>query len=274
MTELVVVIEPGRQSVRAELDEVRSRLGLLYFLIWRDLKVRYRQTAVGALWAVVQPLALALVFAVFFGRLADVPSDGQSYALFALSGFAIWGFFASGAEAATNSLVNNVNLVTKVYFPRIILPLASIGAFLLDLVLSTITAAVFSVIAGPGLGLRTLTLAGAFVWASAVTFAVGTTLGALNVKYRDIRHALRFLLQVWLFVSPVAYSWTLIPQRWRIAYGVNPMAGVVSLYRWAIAGGPAPPMGILIPSAMTTLLLIMTSLVTFRRAQASFSDLI
>lgn len=270
----VIRIHAGRRTVREEAAELRSATGLLYFLVWRDLKVRYRQTALGVAWAVIQPLGLALIFAVFLGRLAKVPSDGQPYALFALAGMTIWSMFSSGLEFASVSLVNNANLVTKTYFPRVVLPLAGVVGFVPDLALGSVVLLSYALATGAPLRVEMLLVPLILVWCIVLTAGFGIYLSSVTVRYRDVRYAMRLLMQMWLFMTPVAYSWTLVPESWRGLYGVNPMAGVVALFRWASIGGPLPSWSIMWGAIAGVLIVPGLAIWAFRRADSAFADII
>lgn len=268
------VIEPSRGWVAPKLGELWAYRGLFYFLVWRDVKVRYKQTALGAAWAILQPFMTMVVFSIFFGRLANVPSDGIPYPIFAYTALLPWQLFAHALSESGNSLVNNQELVTKVYFPRLIIPLSAVLAGLVDFCLA------FTVLIGmmyyygitPSLAILTLPL---FVLVACMAaLAVGLWLAALNVQYRDVRYTIPFLTQFWLFVTPIAYSASLVPEQWRLLYGLNPMLGVVEGFRWAMLGkadalGPS----VFVSITMTVLLLI-GGLFYFRRVERTFADVV
>lgn len=265
-------IAPRRSGLR--LGEIVRSRDLLYFLAWRDVKVRYAQAAIGAAWALLQPILMMVIFALFFGRLAKLPSDGLPYALFAFTGLVPWTFFSNAVGSATQSLVNNVNLITKVYFPRITLPLGSILSWLPDL---GIAAAVLVVL----LPLYGLWPHWTVVFLPAIAFlavlaaaAVSVGLAALNVKYRDVRYAVPFLLQVWLFVTPVVYPASLVPQHLRPVLALNPMTGVVEGFRWSVMGHVSAPWSLLIVSTTTTLVVLLVGTAYFRRVEQEFADVI
>jgi len=246
---------------------------LLYFLVLRVVKLRYKQTAFGAAWAVLQPLLAMVAFTLIFGRLARLPSDGLPYAVFAYAALVPWTYFANTLTQASNSLVDNERMLTKVYFPRALLPLASVIAGLLDLVIAVVV--LF------GLLIAYRVPVSANVWALPIfvllgalaAFAVGLWLAALNVRYRDVRHAVPFLIQFWLFVTPVAYSSGLVPPRWRLWYGLNPMVGVVDGFRWSLLGRPEVP-GSAAVSYLMVLALLLGGLSYFRRTERTFADII
>lgn len=266
-------LTPHSAGVVARLREVWQYRELLGFLTWRDVRVRYKQTALGAAWAVLQPLLTMLVFSVFFGALARVPSDGLPYPVFAYCGLLPWQLFAFALTSSAQSLTANERLVTKVYFPRLILPLAAVLAGLVDFVIAFTLLVPLMAYYGvrPGPALLTLPLFVLLALASAVS--VGLGLGALNVRFRDVRHALPFLTQFWLFVTPIAYPASLVPERWRALLGLNPMAGVVEGFRWALLGTPAPG-AMLWVSAGAVLAALGAGLLYFLRVERSFADVI
>jgi len=268
------VIQPSRGWVRLNLAELWHYRELLFFLTWRDIKVRYQQTVLGAAWAIIQPLCSMIVFTVFFGRLAKVPSDGIPYPLFAYTALLPWQLFAYGLTESSNSVVANERLITKVYFPRIIVPLASVFAGLVDFAIA------FTVLIGmiawygvkPTAAVLTLPL---FVLlAIATAFGVGLWLSALNVQYRDVRYTLTFIVQFWLLASPVAYSSTLVPARWRPWYGLNPMAGVIEGFRWALLGKSPAPGIMLAVSVLVVSLILVGGLYYYRRMEKTFADVV
>jgi lipopolysaccharide transport system permease protein len=247
---------------------------LLYFLTWRALKLRYRQTALGAAWAIVQPFLTMVVFSVVFGRLAGLHSDGAPYPVFAFAALVPWTYFANAVTQASNSLVDNERMITKVYFPRLMLPLAAIVAGLVDLAIAFIVLLAMMRFYGvvPTAAMWTLPF---FVLLAALTaLGAGLWLSVLNVQYRDVRHALPFVIQFWLFATPVAYSSSLIPARWRPALGLNPMAGVVDGFRWALLGQTAAPSLVIVVSAGIMLAVLLSGLWYFRRMEQSFADVI
>jgi len=268
------VIQPCHGWVRLDLSEVWHYRELLSFLTWRDIKVRYQQTVLGATWAIIQPLFSMIVFTVFFGRLAKVPSDGIPYPLFAYTALLPWQLFAYGLTESSNSVVVNERLITKVYFPRIIVPLASVFAGLVDFAIA------FTVLIGmmiwygvkPTAAVLTLPL---FVGlAVATAFGVGLWLSALNVQYRDVRYTLTFIVQFWLLASPVAYSSTLVPARWRPWYGLNPMAGVIEGFRWALLSKAPAPGIMLAVSVLVVALVLVGGLYYYRRMEKTFADVV
>lgn len=268
-----VLIDSRRSWRQLGLRELWARRELLYFLVWRDLKVRYRQTVFGVAWALVQPLLLMVVFTVSVGQLSGVAPPGMSYPLFALAGLVPWVFFAQGVTSASNSLVGAEAVITKVYFPRLLLPIAAVASFLLDLAIGTGLLLVIYVATGQPLLANIVALPAMAFLVLIAALGVGTLLSAVNVRYRDVRHALPFLLQVWLFASPVVYSASLVPPALRPLYAANPMAGAIDGFRWALLGGPFPSTSIAISTVSATLVLIVAFLY-FRRVERTFADVI
>ncbi len=266
-------LTPHSAGLVARLCEVWEYRELLFFLTWRDVRVRYKQTALGAAWAVLQPLLTMLVFSVFFGALARVPSDSLPYPVFAYCGLLPWQLFAFALTASAQSLTANERLVTKVYFPRLILPLSAVLAGLVDFAVAFTLLAPLMAYYGvrPGAALVTLPLF--ILLAVATAVAAGLGLGALNVRFRDVRYALPFLTQFWLFATPIAYPASLVPERYRWLMGLNPMAGVVEGFRWALLGAPAPGPLVLV-SASVVVLGLGLGLVYFLRVERSFADVI
>ena len=267
-------IRPSRGIADLDLREVWQRRELWYFLTWRDLKIRYRQTAFGFAWAVLQPVALTVVFSVFLGYLARVPSDDVPYPAFVLAGLVPWTLFASALLAASNSLIQGGDTITKVYFPRLLLPLSAATSHLLDLAIATLVL----VVALPFYGFSP---SWTLVWVPLValaTFAVsvvlGTLMSAVNARYRDVQHALPLAIQVWLFLTPVAYPASLVPAHWQGLYGLNPMAAVVEAFRWALLGTNPPTQGMVISSVTSTLVLSLVAAIYFQRTESVLADVI
>jgi lipopolysaccharide transport system permease protein len=271
-----VVIRPPSRWAGFGLRELWRYRELLYFLAWRDLKVRYKQTFLGVTWAVLQPLMYMVVFTLFFGRLADLYSEGKPYALLALSGSVIWLFFANSVTLASNSLVGNAALITKVYFPRILVPIAPVIAAIVDFLLA------FAVLLGvmavygfpPGFGLRVWFAIPFVLLAMGTAIGVGSLLAALNVKYRDVRYGVPFMIQLWLFASPVVYSSELLGEPWKTLYYLNPMAGVVEGFRWATLGGAAPSWQSIALSTASGAVMLVAGFLYFRRTERQFADIV
>lgn len=269
----LVVIEPRASWLALDWRSLWAYRELLYFLTWRDVKVRYKQTALGVAWAVLQPLCTMLVFSLFFGRLAGVPSDGLPYPLFAFAGLLPWVFFSNAVTNSGNSLIGNANLITKVYFPRLFVPGAAVAAGLVDLIfgLGLLAGLMFYYGYAPSWTLIFLPL---FLFLLMVlALAVGLWMAALNVKYRDIRYALPFVIQLWMFVSPVIYPANFIPAKWRWVIWLNPVAGLIEGLRASLFGRPIP-WELVGASAGLTLMALIYATLTFRRLEKSFADLV
>jgi lipopolysaccharide transport system permease protein len=267
-------IESSKGWISLSLRDLWQYRELLFFLAWRDIKVRYKQTALGAAWAVIQPLFTMLVFTLFFGRLAKVPSDGIPYPLFSYTALLPWQLFASALTESSNSVVANERLITKVYFPRLVVPLASILSGLVDFVIAFTLVIGMMVWYGVRPTWAVLTLPLFVIFTMATALGVGLWLSALNVQYRDVRHTLTFIVQFWLIASPVAYSSTLVPARWRPFYGLNPMAGVIEGFRWALLGKAQAPGAMLWVSVVVVAVVLVGGLYYYRRMEKTFADLV
>ncbi len=265
---------PGRGRKGLDWREVWRYRELVTFLALRDVKVRYKQAAFGMLWAVIRPLAAMAVFTVVFGRLVHAPSDGVPYVLFAFTGVIVWTLFADGLDAATTSLVANAALITKVYFPRVAVPLASVLPRLLDFGVSLVLLAVLLVVARRPPGPQVLLLPVVVLWCVVLAFGIGLIFATVNVRYRDAHHALGLLGQVWLFASPVAYSSSLVPPDWRWAYALNPMVAPLEAARWVLLATPPPALSVLAASLSTGLLAVWAGLRTFARNERRLADVI
>jgi lipopolysaccharide transport system permease protein len=271
--ELVVEIEPAGGRRRMNAGEIWQYRELLYFLVWRDVKVRYKQTALGAAWAVLQPLLTMAVFAIFLGRLAHVPSDGVPYPLFAFAGLVPWTYFATALAGGAQSIVGSQQLISKVYFPRLLIPLSSAVTPLVDFAITLAAMIPLLLWYGVAPGVSVVWLPLFALLAIATAFAGALWLATLTVEYRDVRYLVPFVVQFWMFATPVAYPASLVPERWRPLYGLNPMAGVVEGFRWALVGGPAPG-PIVAVSATAVAALLAGGLLFFRRSEATFADVI
>jgi lipopolysaccharide transport system permease protein len=275
----ILRIEASSGWVSLRLGELWLYRELLYFLTWRDIKVRYKQTALGASWAIIQPLLTMVVFTLFFGNLAKVPSDGLPYQLFAFAALVPWTFFANGLTQSSNSLVGSANLIKKVYFPRLAIPIATILSGVVDFCLAFLVLlglmAYYQVM--PTINTLWLPL---FVLLTVVTsLGVGLWLTALNVHYRDVRYLVPFLTQIWMFATPIAYPSSLLEKYpgWQTVYGLNPMVGVVEGFRWALLGGAAdvkPPGPMIAVSAIAAVVILVTGAFYFRRMEKSFADVV
>jgi lipopolysaccharide transport system permease protein len=268
------VIEPGRGLIDLDLGAIWQRRELLYFLVWRDVKVRYKQTAIGAAWAVLSPLLTVLIFAVVFGRLAKIPSDGLPYIVFAFAGFLPWTYFAQAFSRSSASLVGNAHLITKVYFPRLMIPLAAVTTPGVDFGLSMLSLLGLMVWYRITPTWALLALPGFLVLAAVIALGVGLWLAPINVRYRDVSHTVPFLVQVWMYCSPVVYPLTLVPESWRLVYSLNPMVGVIEGFRWSLLGTAAPDLHAIALSAIVGLTILLGGLVFFRRMERSFADVI
>jgi len=267
-------ITPAPKWPTLNLGELIEYRELLYFLVWRDLKVRYKQTVLGVAWAGLQPLVTITVFTIIFGRLAGLPSEGVPYPIFALAGLMPWQLFAAALTGASNSLVGSSSLLTKVYFPRLVIPLSALGLTLADFLVSAVLLAVLMAWYGVGLSVNVVFLPVFVALALTLALAIGLWTSALNVQYRDVQYALPFAVQVLLFLSPVAYSSSLVPEgSWRVLYGLNPLAGIIQGFRWALVGG-APPGSLLIVSVIVTAVLLIGGVIFFKRMEDTFADVI
>lgn len=270
----VLILEPSKGFFRLRLGDLWEYRELLYFLVWRDVKVRYKQTALGAAWAILQPVMTMIVFSIFFGRFGKMPSDGIPYPVFAFAALLPWQLFAYALSESSNSLVSNQNLITKVYFPRLVIPIAGVLAGLVDFAIAFAVLLVLMRYYGivPTSAVALLPL---FVLLAMMTaLAVGLWLSTLNVKYRDVRYTIPFLTQIWMFATPVAYPSSLVPKPWRALLGLNPMAGVVEGFRWALLGKAPTPGPLLAVSILAVLVLLIGGLIYFRRTESTFADIV
>ena len=256
------------------LNELWNYRALLYFFIWRDLKVRYKQTVMGASWAIIQPLFTMVIFSLFFGKLAQVPSDDLPYPIFSYAALVPWTFFANGISMASNSLVINANMVTKIYFPRMTLPLASVLAGLVDFTLAFIVLLIMIFFYGIIPTVNIIWLPYFFLLALITSMGVGLWFSAMNVQFRDIRYMVPFILQAWMFLTPIAYPSSLLSEPWRTLYGLNPLAGVVEGFRWALLGSDTAPGPMTIVSTLVALIILVSGAYYFRRKELIFADVI
>jgi lipopolysaccharide transport system permease protein len=272
-SEETLIQPPGRWGF-LRLHELWEARELLYFVTKRELQIRYKQSFFGVTWAVMQPLAYAFIFALFFGRLAKVGSDGAPYPIFALAALVPWLFLSQGVSQAATSLVAEQDVLSKIYFPRMVIPLARIMSFLVDLAIGLCILTVFTFAYGvtPGIGL--VALPGFLLIAAFTAAAAGILLGGLNVKYRDVTLVVPLLLQLWLFITPIAYPASLIKGSWQYLYAVNPMVAVVEGMRWAFVGAPAPSLAVVAISGGTALAALVVSVVYFRRTERFFADIV
>ncbi len=266
-------IEPSKSWFSLSFKELWLYRELLFFLTWRDIKIRYKQTVLGFAWAVLQPVMTMVVFSVFFGRLAKIPSEGIPYPIFSFAGLLPWQFFANAINVSTNSLVTNANLVTKVYFPRLFVPISSVISGLVDFGIAFLVLVAMMIFYHftPTIGILLLPV---FLLLAFIT-AMGVSLwmSALNVKYRDIRYLVPFLSQFWFYATPVTYPSNLLSEPWRTLYGLNPMVGVVEGFRWALLG-TNPPQSMIFVSAVISITMLVTGLFYFNRTEKTFADVI
>jgi lipopolysaccharide transport system permease protein len=271
-TPTVVRIEPPRGWFELRLHEVWNYRELLYFFVWRDVKIRYKQTVIGVAWVVIQPLLTMGVFTLFFGRLAKLPSDGLPYPVFYFSALVPWTYFSQALQNCTNVVVENQRVITKVYFPRLVLPLSPVFSGLVDFAIgfAVLVAVIASYAIRPtpaALWLPVLLLL-----AVLTALGVGLWMSALNALYRDVRYVVPFLMQFWMFASPVAYPSSLVPERWRWLYGLNPMAGVIDGFRWALTGHGQPPGPLMLASAAGVAVVLVGGLFFFQRMEGTVAD--
>ena len=272
--EPTVVIEPRKSLLHLDLKAIWEYRELLYFLVWRDLKVRYRQTVIGIGWVVLQPVLTMVLFTAVFGNFAKIPSDGVPYPIFTYSALLPWNLFASSLTRGTDSVVGNAQLISKIYFPRLLLPISGILSPTVDFAISFVILAVMMI------WFRTLPTWGVLalpfflILALLTALAVGLWLSALNVRYRDVGHTIPFLVQLWMFASPVAYPVSLVPERWRVLYSLNPMAGVIEGFRWALLGKESPDFEVIVISSMMVTTLLISGVVFFKHTERTFADVI
>lgn len=270
----VTIVRPSRGWATLDLKELWEYRELLYFLTWRDIKVRYKQTVIGAGWAIIQPFSTMVIFSIFFGKLAGIPSEGVPYPIFAYSALVPWMYFANALAQSSNSLVEHERVITKVYFPRLIVPMAAVVSGLVDFAIA------FTVLVGmmafygvvPTAAIWTVPLF--ILLATATALGVGLWLSALNVQYRDVKYAIPFLVQFWLFATPIAYPTSLVPEPWQVLYGLNPMVGVVEGFRWALLGTGQAPGLLVVVSMLMVAALLASGLYYFRRMEDTFADVV
>jgi lipopolysaccharide transport system permease protein len=270
----LITIEPSRGWISPKLDELWEYRELLYFLAWRDIKVRYKQTLLGAAWAVIQPFSTMVVFSIFFGRLAGIPSDGVPYPIFSYAALVPWTFFAHGLNQCSNSLVSSGQLIKKVYFPRLIVPIATILAGMVDFIIAFVVLVGMMLYYGFVPTVNTLWLPAFLLLALVTSLGVGLWLSTLNVQYRDVRYAVPFLTQFWLFATPIAYPSTLLSEPWRTLYAINPMVGVIEGFRWALLDTRNEPGPIILVSALVAVAILIGGAFYFRRMEKTFADVI
>jgi lipopolysaccharide transport system permease protein len=271
-TSLTVRIEPQRGWLELRLREVWDYRELLYFFVWRDVKIRYKQTAIGIAWVVLQPLLTMGVFTLFFGRLAKLPSEGLPYPVFYFAALVPWMYFSYALQSATNVVVENQRVITKVYFPRLVLPFSAVLSGLVDFAIGFVVLAMLTFAYGIRPTLAALWLPLLLLLAILTALGVGLWMSALNALYRDVRYVMPFVVQFWMFASPVAYPSTLVPERWRWLYGLNPMTGVIDGFRWALTGHGQPPGAVMLASAAMVALVLIGGLFFFQRMESTVAD--
>jgi lipopolysaccharide transport system permease protein len=274
LTSTVVRVAPSKGWVSIKVGELWEYRELLYFLVWRDIKVRYKQTALGAAWAIIQPFFTMVVFSLFFGRLAKVPSDGVPYPIFSYTALVAWSFFAYGLGQASNSLVSSSNLITKVYFPRLIIPISTVLSGVVDFLLAFAVLLAMMIYYGVGVTINVLWLPLFLLLALVTSLGVGLWLSALNVRYRDVRYVVPFITQFWMFATPIAYPSSLLSEPWRTVYGLNPMVGVVEGFRWAMLGSTRAPGPIIAVSSLVAVVILIAGAFYFRRMEKTFADVV
>jgi lipopolysaccharide transport system permease protein len=271
---VAVRIEPSRGWRALHLGELWEYRELLYFLTWRDIKVRYKQTALGAAWAILQPVLTMVVFSLFFGRLARVPSDGIPYPIFAFAALVPWTFFANALNQSANSLVQSANLIKRVYFPRLAIPLSSVLSGVVDFVLAFLVLLGMMLYFGAFPTANVVWLPLLLLLAVVTSLGVGLWLSALNVQFRDVHHVVPFVIQFWMFATPIAYPSSLLPEPWRTVYGINPMVGVVEGFRWALLGADTAPGPMILVSALAAIAFLVSGAFYFRRMEKTFADVV
>ncbi len=267
-------IAPSKGWVPLKLRELWEYRELLYFLVWRDIKVRYKQTALGATWAIIQPFFTMVVFSLFFGQLAKVPSDGIPYPIFSFAALVPWTFFANGLSQSSNSLVGSGTLISKVYFPRLVIPLASVFSGIVDFLIAFVVLLAMMLYYGLVPTLNVLWLPLFLLLALVTSLGVGLWLSALNVEYRDVRYVVPFITQFWMLATPIGYPSSLLHEPWRTIYGLNPMVGVVEGFRWALLRTNTAPGPIIAVSSAAALLILITGAFYFRRMEKTFADIV
>jgi lipopolysaccharide transport system permease protein len=274
LSKLVVEVCPKEGFFQFDLQEVWQYRELLYFLVWRDVKVRYKQTAIGAAWAILQPLITMVIFTVIFGNFARIPSDGLPYSVFAYSALLPWTYFAQALSRSGTSLVGNANLITKVYFPRLMIPLAAAAAPTVDFLFSFFILVALIVWYGITPTWWILALPFFLILAFTTALAVGIWLAPLNVKYRDVGHTIPFLSQIWMYASPVVYPVSLVPEQWQLLYSLNPMVGVIEGFRWALLGKESPNVPAMVISIVAVMALLFSGVVYFKKMERTFADVV
>ena len=270
----VVVVEPRRGWISINLPELLQYRELVFFLAWRDVKVRYKQTVLGALWAVIQPVTTMLIFSLFLGRLVKVPSDGVPYPIFSYTALVPWTLFATGVTQASNSLVSGANLLRKVYFPRLVLPISSVLVGLVDFVLAFVVLIGMMLFYGFVPTMAVLAIPALVLLTISTSLGAGLWLAAFNVRFRDVRYVIPFLVEIWLLATPIAYPSSLLSETWRGVYALNPMVGVVEGFRWSLLGTNTAPGPMMLVSSVASLLLLVSGVFVFRRMERNLADVV
>jgi lipopolysaccharide transport system permease protein len=270
----ITIIRPSRGWISLNLRDLWEYRELLYFLTWRDIKVRYKQTVIGAAWAILQPFFTMVIFSLFFGRLVGVPSDEIPYPIFSYAALVPWQFFASGLSQSSSSLVASANLIKKIYFPRLVIPTSAVLSGGVDFVIAFVVLLGMMLFYSIVPTWNVLWLPLLLLLALVTSLGVGLWLTAMNVQFRDVRYAVPFLVQAWMFATPIAYPSSLLDEPWRTLYGVNPMVGVVEGFRWALLGTKTAPGPIILVSALVALVLLVSGAFYFRRMERTFADVV
>ena len=272
--EPTVLIQPRKVFLHLDLQAVWQSRELLYFLIWRDVKIRYKQTMLGAAWVIIQPLMTMVIFTVIFGQFARIPSDGLPYSIFAYTALLPWQYFSQAISRSSDSLVASAHLITKIYFPRLIIPISAILAPLVDFVIAFVVLLGMMAWFGIPPYWNALFLPLFLLLALITALAVSLFLSALNVKYRDVRYTVPFLIQVWMYASPVVYPVSIMPAQWRLLYSLNPLVGVIESFRWALLGKGSPDFSIMVVSGTVVVALLLGGIIYFKKMERTFADVI
>lgn len=270
----VVRIEPSKGWVSLNIKEIWQYRELLFFLAWRDVKVKYKQTIMGATWAIIQPFFTMVVFSLFFGKLAKIPSDGVPYPIFSFAALVPWTYFSNSLNQSTNSIVGSANLIKRVYFPRLILPISNVLPGLLDFAIAFAVLIIMMIYFNIYPTWKVVFLPFLLILALVTALGVGLWFTSMNVKFRDVRYIVPFLTQFWLFATPIAYPSTLLSEPWRTIYGINPMVGVVEGFRWALIGTDTKPGFIIIVSSLISITIFLTGIYYFRKTEKNFADIV
>jgi len=273
-SEHFIRLQPSKGWVSLKLRELWEYRELLYFLTWRDVKIRYKQTALGAAWAIIQPVFTMVLFSIFFGRLARMPSDGVPYPIFSFTALVPWTLFVYGLSQSSNSLVGSANLIRKVYFPRLVIPISSLFSGVVDFLIAFVILLGMMIYYGIMPTINVVWVPFFVLLTLVISLGVGLWLSALNVEYRDVKYVVPFLTQFWMFATPIAYPSSLLHQPWRTLYGLNPMTGVVEGFRWGLLGTQTHPGSMLIASSATALLMLVSGALYFRRMERTFADVV